>query len=236
MKLDKLLLSQEPEEIAPECFEQAGFPRPPALIQAVRLSPPLPKETALPFSWSYLTLNGELLLFAGNQETFGQWRKAQSVFLGVSLPGALNAERLRQAARALQIARLDSQSRTAFYSEAMTNDQMLKQNNPVLWAVNLIQSNPGQPVQLRELCGRLHLNYSYFSRQFHQQTGKTFTDYVQGVQMQWAAAELRKGRKSGEIAEQLGYLNQDGFSKSFIRVFGCSPRKWLAMENGQKEK
>ena len=54
--------------------------------------------------------------------------------------------------------------------------------------------------------------------------------------MQWAAAELRKGRKSGEIAEQLGYLNQDGFSKSFIRVFGCSPRKWLAMENGQKEK
>lgn len=26
MKLDKLLLSQEPEEIAPECFEQAGFP------------------------------------------------------------------------------------------------------------------------------------------------------------------------------------------------------------------
>lgn len=236
MKLDKLLLSQEPEEIAPECFEQAGFPRPPALIQAVRLSPSLPKDTALPFSWSYLTLNGELLLFAGNQETFGQWRKAQSVFLGVSLPGALNAERLRQAARALQIARLDSQSRTAFYSEAMTNDQMLKQNNPVLWAVNLIQSNPGQPVQLRELCGLLHLNYSYFSRQFHQQTGKTFTDYVQGVQMQWAAAELRKGRKSGEIAEQLGYLNQDGFSKSFIRVFGCSPRKWLAMENGQKEK
>lgn len=80
MKLDKLLLSQEPEEIAPECFEQAGFPRPPALIQAVRLSPPLPKETALPFSWSYLTLNGELLLFAGNQETFGQWRKAAERF------------------------------------------------------------------------------------------------------------------------------------------------------------
>lgn len=109
----------------------------------MRLSPPLPKETALPFSWSYLTLNGELLLFAGNQETFGQWRKAQSVFLGVSLPGALNAERLRQAARALADRPLDSQSRTAFYSEAMTNDQMLKQNNPVLWAVNLIQSNPG---------------------------------------------------------------------------------------------
>ena len=236
MKLEKLLLSPEPEEIAPEYFEQAGFSRPPALLQAVRLSPPLPRETALPFAWSYLTLNGELLLFSGDQETFDQWRKAQDVFLGVSLPGALNAERLRQAVRALQIARLDSQSRTAFYSEAMTNDQMLKQNNPVLWAVNLIQSNPGQPVQLRELCGRLHLNYSYFSRQFHQQTGKTFTDYVQGVQMHWAAAELRKGRKSGEIAEQLGYLNQDSFAKSFIRVFGCSPRKWLATENGQEEK
>ena len=71
----------------------------------------------------------------------------------------------------------------------------------------------------------------------HQQTGKTFTDYVQGVQMQWAAAELRKGRKSGEIAEQLGYLNQDGFAKSFVRVFGCSPRKWLAtQESAEKSK
>ena len=119
----------------------------------------------------------------------------------------------------------------------MTNDQMLKQNNPVLWAVSYVQSNPGRPVHLRELCAQMHLNYSYFSRQFHQQTGKTFTDYVQGVQMQWASGELRKGRKSGEIAEQLGYLNQDGFAKSFVRVFGCSPRKWLStQESAEKSK
>lgn len=119
----------------------------------------------------------------------------------------------------------------------MTNDQMLKQNNPVLWAVSYVQSDPGRPVHLRELCAQMHLNYSYFSRQFHQQTGKTFTDYVQGVQMQWASGELRKGRKSGEIAEQLGYLNQDGFAKGFVRVFGCSPRKWLAtQESAEKSK
>ena len=40
-----------------------------------------------------------------------------------------------------------------------------------------------------------------------------------------------------EIAEQLGYLNQDGFAKSFVRVFGCSPRKWLAtQESAEKPK
>lgn len=214
-----------------------GMHRPPAVVQAVRLSPPLPRDTVLPFRWSYLTLGGELMLFSDEHTVFEQWCAGQNVWIGASLPGPLTAERLRQAGRALQIARLDGQSRTAFYSEAMTNDQMLKQNNPVLWAVSYVQSNPGRPVHLRELCAQMHLNYSYFSRQFHQQTGKTFTDYVQGVQMQWASGELRKGRKSGEIAEQLGYLNQDGFAKSFVRVFGCSPRKWLAtQESAEKSK
>ena len=237
MKLEKALLAQDPPEIAPEWFEQAGLPRPPAVVQAVRLSPSLPRGTVLPFHWSYLTLGGELMLFSDEQTAFEQWSAGQSVWIGASLPGPLTAERLRQAGRALQIARLDGQSRTAFYSEAMTNDQLLKQNNPVLWAVSFVQSNPGRPIQLRELCAQMHLNYSYFSRQFHQQTGRTFTDYVQGVQMQWASGELRKGRKSGEIAEQLGYLNQDGFAKSFVRVFGCSPRKWLALqESAEKPK
>lgn len=237
MKLEKALLAQEPSEIAPEWFEKAGMSRPPAVVQAVRLSPPLPRDTVLPFRWSYLTLGGELMLFSDEHTVFEQWCAGQNVWIGASLPGPLTAERLRQAGCALQIARLDGQSRTAFYSEAMTNDQMLKQNNPVLWAVSYVQSNPGRPVHLRELCAQMHLNYSYFSRQFHQQTGKTFTDYVQGVQMQWASGELRKGRKSGEIAEQLGYLNQDGFAKSFVRVFGCSPRKWLAtQESAEKSK
>ena len=93
----------------------------------------------------------------------------------------------------------------------MTNDQLLKQNNPVLWAVSYVQSNPGRPVHLRELCAQMHLNYSYFSRQFHQQTGKTFTDYVQGVQMQWASGVLRKRRdrraaglsESGRLCQKL---------------------------------
>ena len=122
--------------------------------------------------------------FSDEHTVFEQWCAGQNVWIGASLPGPLTAERLRQAGRALQIARLDGQSRTAFYSEAMTNDQLLKQNNPVLWAVSYVQSDPGRPVHLRELCAQMHLNYSYFSRQFHQQTGKTFTDYVQGVQMQ----------------------------------------------------
>lgn len=78
----------------------------------------------------------------------------------------------------------------------MTNDQMLKQNNPVLWAVSYVQSNPGRPVHLRELCAQMHLNYSYFSRQFHQQTGKTFTDYVQGVQMQWPRVSCERAARA----------------------------------------
>ena len=122
MKLEKALLAQEPSEIAPEWFEKAGMHRPPAVVQAVRLSPPLPRDTVLPFRWSYLTLGGELMLFSDEHTVFEQWCAGQNVWIGASLPGPLTAERLRQAGRALQIARLDGQSRTAFYSEAMTND------------------------------------------------------------------------------------------------------------------
>mgnify|MGYP006954172279 CR=1 FL=1 len=51
------------------------------------------------------------------------------------------------------------------------------------------------PYQRRWLDDKSRFKIGMFARQ----TGKTFTDYVQGVQMQWASGELRKGRKSGEI-------------------------------------
>lgn len=72
MKLEKALLAQEPSEIAPEWFEKAGMHRPPAVVQAVRLSPPLPRDTVLPFRWSYLTLGGELMLFSDEHTVFEQ--------------------------------------------------------------------------------------------------------------------------------------------------------------------
>ena len=78
MKLEKALLAQEPSEIAPEWFEKAGMHRPPAVVQAVRLSPPLPRDTVLPFRWSYLTLGGELMLFSDEHTVFEQWCAGQN--------------------------------------------------------------------------------------------------------------------------------------------------------------
>lgn len=119
----------------------------------------------------------------------------------------------------------------------MTNDQMLKQNNPVLWAVSYVQSNPGRPVHLRELCAQMHLNYSYFSRQFHQQTGKTFTDYVQGVQMQWASGELRKGPQKRRDRRAAGLSESGWLCQKLCAGLRLLPRKWLAtQESAEKSK
>lgn len=80
---------------------------------------------------------------------------------------------------------------------------------------------------LKEVAEYVHLNASYFSQLFKEQTGLTFSDFL-------SRRKLQKGKELllmsnlpiHEIAEQVGYQN----SKSFIKVFkentGLSPSQY----------
>ena len=79
--------------------------------------------------------------------------------------------------------------------------------------------------QISYACGFNSVNY--FSRQFKQQIGVSFSGYLLKSQMQWALERMQKGMRVNEVADALGYGSADSFGKAFVRVFGSAPRHYL---------
>lgn len=109
-------------------------------------------------------------------------------------------------------------------------------SEPVLKAMRYVEGHLQAPLGLREVADEVHLNASYFSFLFKEQTGLTFLEYVTRCKLQ-KAKELLLGTALpiGEIAEQVGYLTPKYFIKLFKENTGVSPnqyRKQMAEDNG----
>lgn len=102
-----------------------------------------------------------------------------------------------------------------------------KQENRYIAAIKKYIEENYTNVTLESASAHVHLNHSYTSKLFKQQTGMTFMDYVIQVKMQKAAELLADPTyKTYEISEMLGYTNPHNFTRSFKRIFGKSPRDY----------
>lgn len=90
--------------------------------------------------------------------------------------------------------------------------------------IQIIRESPPSDISLTEVAARVHMNPSYLSQYFKQQTGSRFVDYVVGIRME--EAKLLVGRTSmriSEIAERLGYSDIAYFSNTFKKLIGKTP-------------
>ena len=95
-------------------------------------------------------------------------------------------------------------------------------------AVNQIHCNKRRPVSLKNIAEVLHVNASHLSKVFHQETGKTVSDYILMVKMDWAKYLIDSEIYSlSEISQQLGYSSYSYFSQRFKKYFGISPEKYI---------
>ncbi|SEN81212.1 response regulator [Paenibacillus sp. OV219] len=112
-------------------------------------------------------------------------------------------------------------------SEQRAEEADSKQENRYISAIKKFIDANYTNVTLESASAHVHLNHSYTSKLFRQQTGITFMDYVIQVKMQKAAELLANPiYKTYEISEMLGYTNPHNFTRSFKRVFGKSPRDY----------
>lgn len=87
-----------------------------------------------------------------------------------------------------------------------------------------IGSNLSRDISLTDAAALVHLNPSYLSQLFKQQTGGKFVDYVIEMRMEEAKKLLIKtSLRVSEIAERLGYGDISYFSSTFKKLIGCSP-------------
>ena len=98
--------------------------------------------------------------------------------------------------------------------------------DPVAWAKTYVQQHLSDEINMALVANMLNLSYSYFSKLFKKETGQTFTQYIVDVKMQAAASMLLAGKRTSEIAAELGYLAPQNFNRAFLNYWRCTPGEY----------
>ena len=73
--------------------------------------------------------------------------------------------------------------------------------------------------------------YSYLSRMFQEQAGRSFSDTVKDFKLRKAAELLKtKNWKLDQICDEIGYSDTRQFIRSFKQMFGVTPDRFRKVE------
>lgn len=98
-------------------------------------------------------------------------------------------------------------------------------------AKKYIAENISRKISRSEVAAHVHLNESYFSRLFHQQTGLTFKEYILFEKMELAKELLRNSKLSVSIvASKVGSDNFSHFCKMFKKITNQTPQEYRKIQ------
>ncbi|MFD0958178.1 helix-turn-helix domain-containing protein [Paenibacillus chungangensis] len=80
-----------------------------------------------------------------------------------------------------------------------------------------------EELTLQHVADRLHINSSYLSRRFKQETGRSFSDYVQAARMERAHQLLLEGSTVSMAAQDCGFKDASYFIRVFRKHWGVTP-------------
>lgn len=102
-----------------------------------------------------------------------------------------------------------------------------RMGKPVKDALLYVEQHLQEQLTMAEVAGLVHLNASYFSVMFKEQTGLPFSEYLSRLRVQKAKELLLQSRLSiGEIGERVGYHTDKYFIKVFKTLEGISPSRY----------
>ncbi len=115
------------------------------------------------------------------------------------------------------------------------DDESQKQNSSIIEnALKFIDQNfSDESISLNVVAKAINISANYLSAVFSQKMGISFVEYLTQKRMEKAKHLLRNtGKRSGEIAYEVGYKDPRYFSFVFKKTQGCTPRDYRA---GDKE-
>ncbi len=117
-------------------------------------------------------------------------------------------------------------------SEQIRHAQINPTAEAIRDAIDYLESNPAESVDIQQLAAELHLSYPHFRRVFKEQTGLSPHQYHLQVKLNQAKAMLNHSAFSiSEISERIGFDDAHYFSRLFHKKTGLTPSEW----RGQKE-
>jgi len=102
--------------------------------------------------------------------------------------------------------------------------QKVRSEHPQLdAAAAFIRAHRGDPLCLADICAACGLSRAYLIRAFRQRFGLTPHGYLLDQRVQYARAQLRKGRAIAEVALEAGFADQAHLQRAFKQHLAATP-------------
>lgn len=117
--------------------------------------------------------------------------------------------------------------------ERHTNDIELKEYSEMIRkALNIIHKRYKEKTALGDVANDIHVNTSYLSRKFKEETDISFSEYLTNYRIEMAKNLLLSHNRYSisDVAEGTGFNSLHYFSSSFKKQVGMSPKQYQAMK------
>jgi len=104
-------------------------------------------------------------------------------------------------------------------------------NSYIQEAIAYMEQHISEAFTIKEVSSHVHLNASYFSVLFKEETGVSFTDFLSSLRLDKAKMLLRDSELSlDDICEQIGIQSTSYFIKMFKKFEGVTPKQFRSKE------
>ena len=112
-------------------------------------------------------------------------------------------------------------------AEAISSNSYSGSSQIIRLAIRNINENYKNKISLNTVASHLHTNPSYLSTLFKNETGVTFTDYLNQIRVSRSCDLLTDTNRSlVDISQEVGYDDQSYYSKVFKKLKGVTPKSY----------
>lgn len=122
------------------------------------------------------------------------------------------------------------------FSDYLAQSRQNKSNETIHLIESEIEEKYADNISLKYLAEKYYFNSAYLGQLFKKQYGCAFKDYLNRIRLRKAAELiLSTNKKVYEIAEDVGYKNQEYFINKFEKEYGMTPTRFRKRNLYQNE-
>ena len=99
-------------------------------------------------------------------------------------------------------------------------------------SLETMEANLKAEVTLADLADQAGYSRWHFSHLFVSATGQSVAQYMLRRRLDHALHEIASGRRAIDVVPAYGFETYSGFYRAFVKLYGCSPKKYLRIYGG----